>query len=367
MDTDRIAQRFPLVARPRPTCPTLAERIREVSALAEAAHHGGGLSSAATALNRAALIASDCGLPGLAQDLCWRHTELHLNATPLSEQGAKYALEPLINLARLRLRAGDGNGAHKLLTDLTHAVRNKTEVNFNGRTLAFQELTATREDHQAVCQWLWTVLLGDGTRALTTARQWTRAREHVIKHKGVGQRLLDGRQVVIVSHCLNDDPETAQRTLDESALNDPWETPVAALLAMLCLSTAGKPTRDAENRMIAQYLALEGDPELAVFRTRLGLAALNLSHAHRYEVARRLVNDAVHSQDGYVARDVLTHATCGQEMTTWEQQQLNTIVNAAGLDRRSIPPRLESTLMSAFHHGALAVMEQHSTAVRPAD
>jgi hypothetical protein len=367
MDTDRIAQRFPLVARPRPACPTLAARIREVSTLAEAAHHGGGLSSAVTALNRAALIASDCGLPGLARDLCWRHAELHLNVGTLSEQRARYALEPLINLARLRLRAGDGSGAHRLLTDLTHAVRNKAEASIDGRTLAFQDLTATPEDHQAVCQWLWTVLLGDGTRALIAAHQWGQAREHVIQHKGVGRRLLDGRQVVIVSHCLNDDTAAAQRTLDESTLNEPWEAPVAALLATLCLRTAGKPARDAEDRMEGQYLALEGDPDLAVFRARVGLAALNLSRLHRGEVARRLVNDAIRSQDGYVARDVLTNTTCCQEMTTQEQQQLNTMVSAAGLDKHSIPPGLEATLLSAFHHGALAMLEQHSTAVRPAD
>ncbi|MFD3511947.1 hypothetical protein [Streptomyces sp. NPDC058657] len=367
MDTDRIAQRFPLVARPRPTCPTLAERIREVSTLAEAAHHGGGLSSAATALNRAALIASDCGLPGLARDLCWRHAELHLNPAPLSGAEARYTLEPLINLARLRLRAGDGEGAHQLLTDLNNAVKNKTKVNFDGRTLAFQDLTSTRIDHQAVCQWLWAVLLGDGTRALVVTHQWDRARKHVVQNKGVGQRLLDGRQIAIVSHSLNGDIETAQRTLDESTPQDPWETPVAALLATLCLRTAGKPAKDAEHVMAAQYLSLEGDPDLAVFRTRVGLAAIDLSKADPGSVARRLVGDAVLSQDGYVARDVLTSTECRQEMTTQEQRRLTSFVNLAGLDKRSIPPRLEATLLGAFENAALAVAEHHSTAVRPAD
>ena len=66
---------FPLVQRPRPPGLPLQARIAELAALA--ARTGQGTrqeqaTSAARVLNKAALIASDCGVPALARDLCRR-------------------------------------------------------------------------------------------------------------------------------------------------------------------------------------------------------------------------------------------------------------------------------------------------------
>lgn len=82
MDVSQIVKRFPLVARPRPACPPLAERVREITDLAAAAERDGNVTSATVALNKAALIASDCGMPDLARALCWRHAEAVLRAQP---------------------------------------------------------------------------------------------------------------------------------------------------------------------------------------------------------------------------------------------------------------------------------------------
>ncbi len=74
MHSDAI-NRFPLFGRPRPSCPELPERVREVVDIAQTATQAGadGPVRAKNALTMAALIASDCGMPDLARDLCWQH------------------------------------------------------------------------------------------------------------------------------------------------------------------------------------------------------------------------------------------------------------------------------------------------------
>src|SRR5690606_12683710 len=118
----QAARRFPLVARQRPVCRPLAERIQEITDLArtsnQSADTADGLAAAAAAQNRAALIASDCGMPDLAASLCRQQYELYMDARPLTAQTAKYALEPLINLSRLLMRAGDPEAASNQLKEL---------------------------------------------------------------------------------------------------------------------------------------------------------------------------------------------------------------------------------------------------------
>ncbi|WP_244330205.1 hypothetical protein OHB56_33385 [Streptomyces sp. NBC_01635] len=359
MDVGQIAQRFPLVARPRPACPPLAARVREISDLAAAAERDGTVNSATVALNKAALFVSDCGMPDLARVLCWRHAEVLLRAQPLNAQEARYALEPLVNLARLRIRDGDGRGAYQLLDSLNRAVRSKTEAVIDGRTLSFQRLTKSAADHQTVCQWLWAVLLGDGTRALVAAGQWDRARAHSEQHRGVGQRLFDGRQVEVLVRCLGGHPGEALKFLNKSTLVEDWEHAVAACLAALCLGAAGEdPVGPAEN-IVKHYLAFDTDPELAVFRTRVGLAVLDLSpHTRQAEASRRLTREATTSGDGYVARDVLAHPVCRKEMTLDEHRALSAAVASAGLGIGHIPAPLELALRDATSV-SVKVWERH--------
>ncbi|MEU8310527.1 hypothetical protein AB0C84_43885 [Actinomadura sp. NPDC048955] len=56
MNVAAIAQRFPLVARPRPTCPFLAERVGQIREMARTAHTENDQASAAAVQNMAALI-----------------------------------------------------------------------------------------------------------------------------------------------------------------------------------------------------------------------------------------------------------------------------------------------------------------------
>ncbi|MFD4986457.1 hypothetical protein [Streptomyces sp. NPDC058374] len=359
MDVSQIAKRFPLVARPRPACPPLADRVREISDLAAAAERDGNVTTATVAMNKAALIASDCGMPDLARALCWRHAEVFLRAQPLSAQEARYALEPLVNLARLRIRDGDGTGAYHLLDSLNRAVRSQTEAVIDGRTVSFQHLTTSAADHQQMCQWLWTVLLGDGTRALVAAGEWDAARTHSKQHRGVGQRLLDGRQVEVLASCLGGQPLEALGFLNKSTLTESWEHPVAACLAVLCLTAAGRRPVGPAQKTVKHYLELDEAPELAVFRSRVGLAVLDLSpHTRRAEVLLRLTHEAATSRDGYVARDLLAHPVCRQEMSHDEHQSLTIAVASAGLGLGHIPAPLERELLDAVTASA-NVTERH--------
>ncbi|MGH3922424.1 MAG: hypothetical protein ACRDTT_06070, partial [Pseudonocardiaceae bacterium] len=109
--------RFPLLPRTRPPGQALHLRVDEIRGLACSASQGPDeirISSAAQALNKAALIASDCGLADLAQQLCWRQFDIFQAVTPLTAKTAKLALQPIVNLGRLATRGGDGTRAYRI-------------------------------------------------------------------------------------------------------------------------------------------------------------------------------------------------------------------------------------------------------------
>ncbi|MFM9371888.1 hypothetical protein [Streptomyces sp. Da 82-17] len=352
MEVDQIARRFPLVARPRPACRPLAERVQEITDLARSAERDANLQPAAVAQNLAALIASDCGLPDLARTLCWRHAELYLHAgRPLSLQEARYGLEPLVNLARLHIRNGAGEAAYELLDHLNTAVRERGGTIIDDRTLSFQNLTATEEDHHKLCQWLWAVLLGDGTRALVAAGHWERALRHVEHHKGIGNRLLDGRQVQVVARCLGGELTSAMSVLASSTLSADWERAVAASLSALCLTKAGIRRTDLPSDLAQNFLKLELGPELVLFGARLGLVVWDLCEtdrtAARHAVCDRLLYLAEKFQDGYAARELLGHAGTQHRMSPGQREAFNHAVIAAGLQQHQIPDELEYALQSA--------------------
>ncbi|WP_344917346.1 hypothetical protein [Streptosporangium oxazolinicum] len=328
--------------------------MEEVTALARAAANPATaddrLALAATAANKAALIASDCGLPGLARSLCHQQLTAHLCAQSMGAQAARRALEPVVNLARLKIRSGDGEGAYQLLDALYRAACSRSQVVIDGRTISFRTLTATDDDHQTVCQWLWSILLGDGTRALAGAGRWEQALAHVEQHHGVGQRLLDGRQVAILARCLGGDVTTALAMIEGSTVPEPWEQAVAACLSVACLRAGGWSTTTAVAAMVEHYLALEPTPDLLAWRTRLGVTVLDLAGnieqlaAH---AAARLVNEAVAGGDGYAAREVLFHDGCKPHLNSSQKETLSATVRCSGLGVGTIPPLLLAELLAA--------------------
>jgi len=270
-----VTEWFPLVPRPRPPGRPLAERVAEVRELARSAEHGEtGLASAAEAHNKAALIASDCGLADLARRLCWRQFDVFEAAAPLSATAAKYALQPVVNLGRLLTRSGHGDRAYQVYGNAYHAVTTATAASIEGRNIDFGPIVDQANHRRELTKFLWTVLLADGTRALTRAGRWDEALRCLEQHKGVGHRMLDGRQVAILARYAAGNSDHALALLDDSATPEPWEQAVAAYLRALCLRGTGRPAGVAVDAMINHYRQLDHTPGHAIFRSRLGLCVL---------------------------------------------------------------------------------------------
>jgi hypothetical protein len=344
-----VASRFPLVPCDRPPCPALDARIDQVAALADQAGPGGddALVCAAEAHNLGALIASDCGLPDLAHRLCWQQIDTLPLRRPLDAATAKLALQPLVNLARLRIRAGDGLAAHELLTALYNAVTATTTAVIDGRGLRFDDLV-TPAEHPAIVRWLWTVLLADGTRALTRAGHWAEALDHLARHKGIGQRLLDGRQTAILAHHARHDHDAAGHLLAATTTAQPWEKAVAACLGVLQQRLAGRePT--GEGKGTGDLMPL-GDPRHLRFNLQLGLCLLDLEDKseRRRAALDAAINLVLVSPDAYAARDLLRHAAARRCLDGDQRALLIERQRQAGLDSGHIPDALRRRLLDSL-------------------
>ncbi|WP_339153753.1 hypothetical protein [Actinomadura luteofluorescens] len=361
MDVAAIAKRFPLVARPRPTCPPIAERIGQLRETARTAHTEGNRASAAAVQNMAALIASDCGLHDLARTLCWQHFDTYLNRWPLDAPTARHALEPLVNIGRLLMRTRDANGAHHLLDALFHAVGAHGDAVIDGRSVSFRHLTNTEEDQRTLCQWLWTVLLADGTRALTSAGRWQEALAYVQQHKGIGHRLLDGRQVAVLAQLHAGDPITALKTISQSDTTEPWESAVAACLTALCTARTELPANAAVTTMIDHYLSLPPSPEVVLFQVRLGLSVTDIAgitgqHREGERATAWLVEQALTFEDGYAAQEVVENRSSHTRLTDGHERALSAAIRSTGLRRNAIPQHLITDLLNAVEAAQAVTM-----------
>jgi hypothetical protein len=350
---------FPLVPRAKPTCHPLNVRVCQAADLADTAagNPADNLKTAAEACNLGALIASDCGLPRLARYLCQAQFRMFHDARPHDAATAKLALQSLINLARLHARDGDGITAYRDTQALFTAVRHRQAGIIDGTRIDFSDLTRTAEDHREILQWLWTVFLADGTRALAQAGKWTQALQHVRDHHGISQSLLDGRQIAIIAHHAAGDHQASERLLSSTAVTASWEQAVAACLAML----TGNPHRAATTA--DSYLTLDRTAPQVVFRTRLGLAILDLTgHRHALRLAHAIEADVLQTQDAYAAKEILTRAGPADPFTMAATRTLTGLVEAAGLDAGSMPAQILEHLTAAMTRAEAALLE----AIRPA-
>ncbi|MCX5258630.1 hypothetical protein OOK27_31635 [Streptomyces canus] len=345
---DALARRFPLIARPRPACLPLPQRVRALAELADSAAKTGDASIASTVYNQAALIASDTGVPDMAHTLCHQHAAAYLDAAPLPGKAAIRALEPIINLARLAIRAGQYDDARRTLLQLFDAVSTNTPTTLFEDVAVPSGLTSTARDRQEVRAWLWRVLLADGTRALTTAGRWTEALAHVEAHHGIGQRMLDGRQVAVLAALTVGDTVRANSVLADTKPGEPWEVAVTDCLSIVCHRTAGRPWQQTLQNLVTKHLgALDGD-DLTVFNTRLGLATLDLFTLPEGPEGRLAVEElhrrAIKTSDGYAAREILAHPLCAALATGREAQECRTLLTACALGAGTIPDELRDQL-----------------------
>ncbi|MFD0262416.1 hypothetical protein ACFVH7_29615 [Kitasatospora indigofera] len=345
------ARRFPLVARVRPPCLPLHRRVDKLTELADAAEAQAYQGQASSVFNQAALLASDLDLPELASQWCHQHAAAYLQHTPLAGMDAIRALEPIVNLARLHIRAGRTNQGHQLLLTLYDAVTAATTGTFEGIHVP-ADLTATDADRDEVRQWLWRVVIADGTRALTTAGRWPDALAHLEKHRGVGAHMLDGRQVAVLARATTGDHRGAQQLLSDTIPGEPWENAVTACLTALCHPAAHRLAANELDVLTGYFPRLEIRADLAVFHTRLLLSAIDIdrgaSHPGIRTEASALADRIADARDGYAAREVLTHHGCTSILTERQTRILEDTVEICALGHRAIPHNLRRRLSSAL-------------------
>ena len=342
-----IARRFPLIARFRPACLPLPDRVRALTELADRAAERPAQGLASSVFNQAALLASDVGLPDLARAMCHRHAEAYLNACPLPAMSAIRGLEPLVNLARLQIRAGHpDDGRHRLL-DLFDAVGTGHVAVFEGITVP-ADLTRSDEARHEVRAWLWRVLLADGTRTFTTTGRWREALAHIETHRGVGTRMLDGRQVAVVAALTEGDTGRAADFLTGTAPGDPWEQAVTDCLTALCRRQAGQDVEDHLASLVNTYLSHEAAPGQTVFDIRLGLTMLDTVASAEHPSAGSLVDElfrrATAARDGYAAREVLADRLFTALVMDRQAQQCEDLTRACGLEAGVLPDGLYGEL-----------------------
>ncbi|MGP3756979.1 hypothetical protein [Streptomyces sp. IBSNAI001] len=351
-----IASRIPLVRRTKAPALPLEERINHPTGLtvapAGASHHDL-VARTCGVLNYAALIASDVGLHRLAEDLCWRQHRVFADAGRLGGRIAVMSLMPLVNLARLRIRAGQGEAAYDLLVRLNHAARHRNKTNVDGRTVDLSALTGTDEDHRTVCQELYITLLVDGARALARIGRWTEAANAMAQHRGIGNRLLDGRQIKTMALMEQGLDEQARDLIDTTQPTEPWEEAVALLLHAHCQpANAPMPAPDLDRTLkdALQLLDLP-DPPTAAFQTRVGLSALELDRTGRHTARILDCLVGVARLDAYAAREALHHPLASSALDDRATDELHAVITTAGL---------ESGALSDCHHEALTSAVSHA-------
>jgi hypothetical protein len=361
------ALRLPLVPRSKPACGPLDARIARTCRLARATAAGENdpLEHAAEALNLAALILSDCGAPELAKQLCRQQALCFATAGPYDTATAKLALQPVINIGRLLSLAADP-AAHRYFQALFSAVAGRGEITIDGDPVSYVTLARSDNDHREIVQWLWQVLLADGTRALTRAGRWSAALEHITQHNGAGERLLDGRQVLILARAAEQDHEAALTLLAASSTPTAWEQPVAACLQALVLAMAGQLTAAAISAMSRAYEQPGLAGTHAVFRVRLGLCALSLATGTRHEpaIARQVIRAALDDGDAYAAHEVTRHHDCMSHATGAERLTLSGTVRKAGLGQGKPPAEQLDLLMDAARISEAAIRASLSARTR---
>ena len=272
--------------------------------------------------------------------MCHRHANAYLSASPLTAASAIRGLEPLVNLARLQIRAGNTDDGRQRLLALYEAVGAGTRATFEGIAVP-ADLTRTEADRQEVRAWLWRVLLADGTRTLTITGRWRQALAHIEQHRGVGTRMLDGRQVAVVAALTAGDTERAAELLADTAPGDPWERAVTDCLTALCRRDAAQDVDACLTALVDTCLSQDANPGLTVFDIRLGLTALDAVGSVDHPGARSLVDDLARrtaaARDGYAAREVLADYLFTALATERQTQECRALVQACGLEAGALP------------------------------
>jgi hypothetical protein len=295
------------------------------------------MTTAAEALNKSALIASDCGSEELATQLCWRQFAIFAAAAPFDAETAKTAVQPVVNLGRLLIRAHQPDHAHQVFHSMFTAAD-------TGGPALIQEVTidiaglVRPEGRRELRRFLWLVLLAEGTRALTTAGKWSEALSYVTRYNGIGNRFLDGRQVAIIERFTASDTDGALDLIDTGTAAEPWELTVAAVLRAMCLRAGERRYDHAAGQAVQHFSTVSPIGGLGVFQTRLGLVVLEIAAMvalDTTEVATAILRASNTVADANVARDILGDPTCRQVIRPEQARDLAEIIETSGTARGS--------------------------------
>jgi hypothetical protein len=363
---------FPLVPRPRPPGQPLQARVAELAALAADAEQGTcqeRATRAAGVLNNAALIASDCGVPALARELCRRQYELLAQLAPLPGWAVRLALQPVLNIPRQLIRDGHGDDASAVLKAIYSAAFSRAAAVIDGMRVDFGALSSTADAYKEACTLAWTAVLADGTRALAQAGRWKEAAECAAAYRGTGARLLDGRQAAILALLTDGRPSEAARMVEQSAVAEAWEYAVQALLAVLCQRAAGQnPVPGTATMLDTAWTVVQvQDPATAVTRMRIGLTALALAgHSDTTQgSAIRAALITAGNADAYAARDLLATQP-NWSPTSAQHSRLQALVRASGIDAGTIPGHARDQLTNAARRAEVTLTHAIRTPQEPA-
>ena len=336
---------LPLAGWSRMSCPPLPTRTARIADILNG--HGSPLGTASHALNMAALLASDCGMDDLARDLCHRQIQPYTRLRrPLTADEGRLMLGPVLNLARLDLRAGSGDDALRRLEDADQAVAAARDLVVDGSVLPVSAISGTSEEHTKLRNIVRALHVGDGVRAHAMAGRWHLAAGLAEALGGVYPRLLEGRQAAVIARCLAADLGGARRVLTQATAAESWEDQVAACLAVLA-SPEGEVT-DAAITMTSRFLADPLPADRVLFRARLSATVVALSREIRpdsaAQVAMAAAGEAIRAGEAYAARDILASPAAASLLEPRSRKELARIADESGLGRGTMPPALAGVL-----------------------
>ncbi|MCP2257230.1 hypothetical protein LX15_000915 [Streptoalloteichus tenebrarius] len=275
------------------------------------------------------------------------------DAGSLTGDIAVMALMPVVNIAWLLIREGDGEEAHDMLRRLFRAAQRRETARIHDHEVDLSALTRTEQDHRKVREELWVAVLVDGARALARIGRWSEAAEAMTMYRGVGNRLLDGRQILIMSLMERGLDEQAHAVIESTTPAEPWENAVAALLHLCCRPQASPAPQSELERALRAVLTLSTppDPATAAFQARIGLAALDLTRDRTSHSADPLWEALVDVAmlDAYAAREVLNHPPSHARMTSAQRQKLDAVLAASGLGAGTLSTAHRQALADAVN------------------